>query len=848
MVSVSRSNKEDLSIQTVPHDRCSGCGACCSACPVDAVTMEMDGDGFKYPQIKAEACTNCGLCTLSCPVVNPVHNTAGIPECFAVWANDEIRRKSSSGGAFTLLADYVLAQGGYVCGAAFDEQWGVRHIIINRKEELGRLRGSKYVQSDTGEIHRQIKDLLAQGETVLFSGCPCEVAGLNAFLRKRPVNLVTVDIFCHCTASPLIWKKYLSERFPDTTPDIVNFRDKELSGWTCMKCTVTIKGEKHVTDEYVKGFHRSLYARESCEDCLFSRLPRQGDFTIGDWWGISKYNPAFNDKKGTSLLLINTLEKGDIVAAVRENSQLFEPVPLEYIGNNGHIHDSLKLPDTRRPFLAMLREGLPFSKALNAVMNEQYDIGLVGFWYGLNYGSVLTSHALHRTVERLGYTAVQLNKPATMWSARFAAKNTMAARFTRKHSMVSERDSDFEELNKNCRMFLVGSDTVWNPRLVGKHLPFFFLDFAAPDKKKIAYASSFGRETFIVEDTLLREYVAYSCKRLDAVAVRENRGVELMRDEFGIHATRVLDPVFLLDPDDYRRLAYAGMDIHLDDEYLFSYILGVADDKINMYRRVAGEVGLPAVNFTNPNLTGEARKKHPLEIVAKDSVENWLAAIDKARLVITDSFHAVCFSIILHKDFIVTINSWDPLKARFLTLLKLLQLEDRFVYLDDDQVDIPALIKRPIDYERVEKLLVEERERSLAWLQDALQTPKAPAEHAGISTENIVAYFKREIRELGKQVRIAGNRLKPLDELSKSIHYAGQKAPSAKAHLTSSFILRQALRLEYWRCRLMSSIIPGRRKQHYRGRLRAVQLAASILLDHGAAEQRRFKFWFLSKK
>ncbi len=818
--SLCHTQDHNHSIRILCRNKCTGCGACYASCSFGAIEMVNDKDGFQYPQINPEVCTNCGLCATVCPAVKPVHNNLQEPECYAVWADDEIRRQSSSGGVFTLLSDYVLEHGGHVCGAAFDNQWQVQHIIIDSKDKLSSLRGSKYVQSDTHNIYPKIKALLTTGETILFSGCPCQVAGLHGFLGKTYDNLLTVDIFCHCVASPGIWATYLDERFSDQKLEAVNFRDKKISGWRCTKCTITVDNEKHVTDEYVRGFHRGLYARASCENCQFSHFPRQGDFTIGDWWGIDNFNPAFNDDKGTSLFLVNNRRKLDAVEAVRKKAKLFEPVPLKYIGDNGHVKGALKLPESRNHFLAMLREGVPFLKALGAILDEQYDIGIVGFWYGLNYGSVLTAYAIFRTVERLGYSAIHLNKPKEMWSNRYADKNTMAARFAYKYSNVSARESQFNKMNKHCRMFIVGSDTVWNPILVGKSQPFFFLDFATHDKKKISYASSFGRPRFNTEDRLLRQYSHYACARLDALSVREESGVALMKEEFGRNATRVLDPVFLMDPNEYRSIAKAGADIALDGDYIFSNVLGLSEPKIAMYKTAVKDLGLPSVNFPNPNLTEKRRKEHPLEIVSKDSVENWLFTIDNAELVISDSFHATCFAIILNTNFITIVDRHDPLKGRFETLLKILQLEDRMVF-TDDQIDFKALAACSIDFNKVGELLLAEKDRSLAWLRNALKAPPTPVAPQNIAIDNIIAHFRNEL-DLAKM------QLRPLDKLSKT--NAGQQVKSAKEYLASSFILKQAFRMEYWRCRLMVKVMPESSRQGYLARIRAVKLAIDLLI------------------
>jgi polysaccharide pyruvyl transferase len=232
-------------------------------------------------------------------------------------------------------------------------------------------------------------------------------------------------------------------------------------------------------------------------------------------------------------------------------------------------------------------------------MEKKYDIGIVGFWYGLNYGSMLTSFALYRTVQNLGYTAVLINRPFDLWErdSRYSDKNLMPNRFFRSNCIVSERDSDFDKLNKECQMFIVGSDTVWNPVLVGKHLPFFFLNFASNEKNKISYASSFGRNQYKVEDPLLRQYARYACSKLNHISVREDLGVEIIKDEFGRNATRVLDPVFLLEPEEYRHLADAGPEMKQREKFIFSYMLGADEPKIKMYQKLVDFVKLSTVNF-----------------------------------------------------------------------------------------------------------------------------------------------------------------------------------------------------------------------------------------------------------
>ena len=165
-------------INTVKN-RCFGCGACANACPVGAIKMQTSPEGFLYPVINDKKCIKCGLCASVCTALSKsfAPNT-DVLACYAAYSNDNDAMRSSSGGVFGLLATDVLSHGGYVCGAAFDDEWMVRHIVISSVADLDKLRVSKYLQSDTNNVFAQVRDLLTAGKKVLFSGTPCQVAGL----------------------------------------------------------------------------------------------------------------------------------------------------------------------------------------------------------------------------------------------------------------------------------------------------------------------------------------------------------------------------------------------------------------------------------------------------------------------------------------------------------------------------------------------------------------------------------------------------------------------------------------------------------------------------------------------
>lgn len=208
--------------------KCYGCGACEQTCHVEAIKMIQDDEGFYYPIINSQICIHCGKCIKVCPSVKEKDINASKPNCFAVCANNKIRIKSSSGGVFTLIAQEILSTKGVVCGAAFNQEFELRHMIIDSAKELDDLRGSKYVQSKIGVIYREIESYLNQGTKVFFVGTPCQVAGLKAYLKAKTENLLTADLVCHGVASQLVFNQYIEENFGKKNIKKFVFRTKEF--------------------------------------------------------------------------------------------------------------------------------------------------------------------------------------------------------------------------------------------------------------------------------------------------------------------------------------------------------------------------------------------------------------------------------------------------------------------------------------------------------------------------------------------------------------------------------------------------------------------------------------------
>lgn len=299
----------------IMQDSCVGCGACTNICPNKCLQMVVDQEGFWYPEVLKSSCINCKRCETVCPVRQK--QIIQVPQyCYAIKnKNDDIRMSSSSGGVFSALAESILGKEGTIYGAAMDESCSVCHIEVTEKKELKYLRGAKYSQSELGTIYCQVKTNLDNGKYVLFSGTPCQVAGLRAYLQKDYEKLICVDIICHGVPSPLVWKKYLEQESFGKLPRCVNFRSKK-SGWSHYKYSIQMEYEdgssiiqKNGENAFLQGMIQNLYQRPSCSYCLFKGENHPGDITLGDFWGIWNLDESFDDDKGVSAVIVNT-DKG----------------------------------------------------------------------------------------------------------------------------------------------------------------------------------------------------------------------------------------------------------------------------------------------------------------------------------------------------------------------------------------------------------------------------------------------------------------------------------------------------------------------------------------------------------
>ena len=342
---------------------CNGCMACLNACPHDALTISTDCEGFDHPVLNKILCVDCGFCEKACPVINPIKRNNEKQLVYACWTNNKVLRlKSSSGGLFTELASVILEKSGIIFGAALDDNLIVYHTFEDTENGLAKLRGSKYVQSIIGKSYKKVKEFLIKEKIVLFSGTPCQIAGLLAYLQKDYKNLYTLDIVCHGVPSPLIFEEYKSYIEKKINNKIYNikFRDKKYS-WiyyniSINEAVINKKSKSYIgsyySDPYIRGFLRDYFLRPSCHECKYTNLDRMGDVTMADYWGYKKQQKTDKNFKelGVSLAIINTDKGKKLFNDCKPNLTYFSKTLKDALSTNKSLSEPFPMPYNREAF------------------------------------------------------------------------------------------------------------------------------------------------------------------------------------------------------------------------------------------------------------------------------------------------------------------------------------------------------------------------------------------------------------------------------------------------------------------------------------------------------------------
>lgn len=709
--------------------KCTGCGSCANKCPKDAITMQQNAEGFLYPVVN-DNCIDCGLCVKSCPAIEYNFKNPIKPKCYAVWAEKEIREVSSSGGLFSVLANRVLKHKGIVVGAAWDKDFGVQHIIVDSKKDLYKLRSSKYVQSVIDDtLFNEIKDYVQSGKEVLFSGCPCQVAGLQKFLGQEYDNILYVDIVCHGVPSPKVLKAYLNEVRGDKNIKSVDFRDKKYFGWQTITAIKFDDNSEYIRNYWDSTWHKAyaqgLHVRECCGGCKYAKTQRVGDITIGDFWQIHRFKPEYNDWRGTGLALINT-EKGDrAFNAIKNKLVLAEEMPLENAAQyNGQLRAPIKLSESRKVFFDTFEKTSVIDATAKAI--NSYDIGVMGFWYSNNYGSILTYYVLREILQRLGKSVLMIDKPLVNGSLDGEHNNNSPARiFANEHNYNISEPYAFGEMNKLnslCNTFIAGSDQLWNYGIAKAFRGTLFLDFVHDEKKRIAYSTSFGHNGFWAPSHY-EKMAAYFVSKFDNIAVREESAIDLCRKHFHSEAALVLDPLLIAKKSDYDNLISESNPTY-KGEFFLSYILDPNEEKTKAIKALRKHFGCTSVNIVDglpQNFQSNVDKMNLDNTLSGVRVQEWLYYYKNAKFVITDSFHGTCLALFFNKQFISIVNDWRG-ATRFETLKNIFGLDDQIV---TNTKNIISIVKNnQINYNNVNEILNERKEFSLNWLANAVNMPK----------------------------------------------------------------------------------------------------------------------------
>lgn len=706
---------------------CMGCTACANVCPVTAIQMLPDEDGFIKPAVDEEKCIHCEKCENHCPQLNYISDNEKEPPCYAVKMSDDVLEKSSSGGAFTALANYVFDRNGYVCGAAYDEDFrGVSQIMISDREELYKLRGSKYVYCKPGDIYRQVLEKLEEGAYVLFSGSPCQVAALKAYLPKDFERLITVDLLCGGYPPEKLFRQYVDDVAQGREIKNISFRPKRY-GWDYSGILFEfVNGEEYiihsVRDPYLRAFSRFMITNPACDDCKFAPAARVGDFTIGDFWNYNRYDYSVDLKKGISCLLTNNRKSMEIFDEIKDSFAFVNKVPVSFLRRFNRVHEKRKPFLAQKRFFSLIREGWEFGKAVDYALNWKFDVAVTGCWTVPNYGGELTYYALYKIIKDMGYSVIMVERRTDIPGYDVPVPTAFEKNPYPFYdvSRIHKNFVDQAELNARVNTFVLGSDQVWNYNLMEEEsIKSWSLDYVGNYRRKISYSTSFGTNPPSATPKQL-ETLSGLVRKFNAVSVREKSGVGIC-EQMGVAADWVLDPVLLVDKDHFQKL----MDVsrcQVPKNYVCSYFI-FPNQKYDIEKICnALEMGhIFTIGFgmeKRKEGKGKFDKKNcPYPYMDNLSLEGWLKYLTNSSFIITDSFHATCLAIKYHIPFVFIKGFMDE---RLQTVLETVGLMDRIAKTVNDAFETKIYLKE-IDWEQVDMKLEPEIERSRKWLEEALK-------------------------------------------------------------------------------------------------------------------------------
>lgn len=559
---------------------------------------------------------------------------------FATQCKDSnILNKSSSGGMFYILSNYIFNNNGIVYGASFTDDFKDVNIIrVDSIDNLSKLMTSKYMMSNVKDSFSLVKNDLESDKLVLYSGLPCQIHGLRNFLKKDYENLICVDIVCHGTLSSNIWRDYL-ESIDATDIESINMRDKRL-GWYDYGMSIKFKDgqeffENHKSNKYMKAFLSDKYLNKGCYNCKCKNEYCLSDITIGDFWGLVNTKLNFDKKTGTNLVIINSEKGKEIFNNISQYVSCYnitKEVASTY--NAGLSNKITTKPET-------------YSRRVFANDNK---VAILTLNFNDNIGGVLQAYALQKFLGDNYYDSTLIQSHNYWHNLSFV--KTLKCRTV----------TDFTKIKNDYQSYIVGSDQVWRKEFIcgkwkesWKSYEPLFLKFTKDwNVRRIAYSASYGKDTFDFDDN---KDVIDCLNRFDAISMREVDATKHISSITNVETINTCDPTMLLNVEDYIEIC---KNIPTKENGLFTYLLDSNDEKSKIEKKILTDLNLKKVNRVDNN------------------VEEWLASFRDCKCVLTDSFHGVVFSIIFNKPFICIFNNGRG-GSRFNTLKELFKIDNRIV-------------------------------------------------------------------------------------------------------------------------------------------------------------------------
>lgn len=633
--------------------------------------------------------------------------------CYAAMAADGIRAESSSGGAFTILARNILARGGAICGAAFDEGFQCRYEIAEDEAALARLRGSKYVRAAmTADFLRRVRGILESGRPILFSGTPCQVSAARRIFASFADSFLTIDLICAGCPDQNLFNRYLDGNWGRENILRYEFRSK-VRGWRHHHYLlhVVLKDGREIwrekgEDEYMTAMSSGLGLSSGCLNCPFCTMDRPGDLTIGDFWRVPV---EMDDGKGTSAVLVNTDEGRLLFEAVRPFFAKIAEYPPSSIEER---QSRLKTPPTpaagRAVFMRSLASGISVKDAVaKALSDVDRNVAVLNFhWETVNFGAVLTAYALNKGLRDMGFAVRNIDFRTDLPRVLAKPQNKKFEAFCRRHIPLTQRISEataLHRLNATFGSFVVGSDQVWNPDIIGWYADAYFLSFVDTGRRRVSAAASFG----------IDPSRAYGKRRLrallgafDGLSVREESASRQVTSA-GLEPRKLADPVFLLTKEVWHSLAGSSAALRDGRHVAWYAVNGYGKKGLNTY-------------FANHSSALEGRLLH---LDASIGIEEWLAEMSSASLILTDSFHGVCFSVIFERPFAVLLSRGEK-SGRMRDFLSAVGLCGRMF---EDPTEMPPVseLERPIDFSNARQRIAEMRQELMEFLKESLERPVA---------------------------------------------------------------------------------------------------------------------------